>query len=258
MKKIRKMLLSPAVTVLAFVLAAGLLFFSSVSGTRAALTYFSENYSTQVQMFDIGVTLVENGEDVSWRNYSGRGDGRWNETTGALLENMLTVEGQREKAKLILGKPYPEVLSVRNSGTINQYVRVTVYKYWEDEEGNKLQDLDPGMIDLNLVNIGGAWLEDTAASTKERTVLYYTSLLNSGTATPAFSDTITINGDIATFCDKNVSEDGNVTTTTYEYNGKRFCLEAKVDAVQENNAEAAILSAWGQNVTVSGTSLSLS
>ncbi len=252
MKKLKKWIFSPAATIVAFVLAAGLLLFSSVGGTWAALTYFSETYSSQVQMFDIGVTLVENGEDVSWRNYNAKdADGTWNEVTGKLLSNMLA-EGE----ELALGKPYREELSVRNSGTINQYVRVSVYKYWVDENGQKLQNMDPSLIDLHYINQGGAWLLDEGASTDERTVLYYSQLLNAGDSTPLFSDTLTIDGSIATFCKQEPGEDGTVVTT-YTYNGKQFCLEAKVDAVQENNAEAAILSAWGRNVVINGTSLSL-
>lgn len=49
--------------------AAVLLVFSAANSSRAALTYYSENYSAEFQMFDIGVTLLENGEEVSWRNY---------------------------------------------------------------------------------------------------------------------------------------------------------------------------------------------
>ena len=37
----------------------------------------------------------------------------------------------------------------------------------------------------------------------------------------------------------------------YTYNGYKFCLEAEVDAVQMHNAEDAIKSAWGVDVTVS-------
>ena len=39
MKKLSKLITSPAVTVTAFVLAAALLLFSTIGGTRAALTY---------------------------------------------------------------------------------------------------------------------------------------------------------------------------------------------------------------------------
>lgn len=245
MKKFRKFIQSPAATVAAFVLAAGLLLFSSVGGARAALTYFSETYATRVQLFDIGVTLVENGEDISWRNYDYEdADGTWDENTGVLVGHMLDEDG-----KLILGKPYTEELSIRNSGTINHYARVTIYKYWVDENGAKRQDLDPGYIDLHLVNIGTDWLEDESARTVERTVLYYSHLLNSTEVSALFADKLTINGEVAYVTSQTTAADGS-TVTVYDYDGAQFIIEAKVDAVQENNAAAAALSAWGEQVTI--------
>ena len=56
--------------------------------------------------------------------------------------------------KLVPGKAYPEALSVKNSGTIDQYVRVMVYRYWVDKEGNKTTELSPELIDLNLTGNG--------------------------------------------------------------------------------------------------------
>lgn len=46
-------------------------------------------------------------------------------------------------------------------------------------------------------------------------------------------------------------------TVTYEYDGARFCIEAKVDGVQEHNAQDAIWSAWGRRVTIDNGVLSL-
>ena len=40
-------------------------------------------------------------------------------------------------------------------------------------------------------------------------------------------------------------------TTTYEYDGAQFVLEASVDAVQTHNAQSAIKSAWGVDVGIS-------
>ena len=57
-----KKLLPPAATAVMFVAAMALLLFGSVEGTRAALTYYSETYASRVQMYDIGVSLLENGE----------------------------------------------------------------------------------------------------------------------------------------------------------------------------------------------------
>lgn len=144
--KIKKFITSPAGTMGAFALAVGLLASSSVGGARAALTYYSETYTSRVQMYDIGVTLLENDKEISWRNYDSRKDnGSWLEEKGVLLENMVP-EGEKFK----IGVWYPEELKVMNSGTINQYVRVSLYKYWLDENGEKVQTLTPDLIDLEL------------------------------------------------------------------------------------------------------------
>ena len=250
-QKKRMKVVSPVVTLALFVVAVALLLGSSIGGTRAALTYYSETYTSRIQMYDIGVSLMENDKEVSWRDYSSAGDGTWNEHTGELLENMLS-EGE----ELTLGKKYQEELKVRNTGTINQYVRVSIYKYWLDPSGNKLRDLSPDLIDLNLVNTGTDWIEDEGARTKERTVLYYNKLLyaegQGASETPLFADALTIDGSIADKVSQETRKDGNYTTiiTTYDYDGVSFRIEAQVDAVQEHNAQDAIWSAWGKRITV--------
>ena len=121
-----------------------MLVFATAGSTRATLTYLSDNYLAQIDVKSIGVTLIENGSDVSWRDYQHKDDA-WNEATGVLLSDMLENAGDKE---VVLGKKYDEQLAVKNSGTIDQYVRVTVNHYWADEDGSKKRtDLDPSMID---------------------------------------------------------------------------------------------------------------
>ena len=108
MKKLKKMIASPVTTIAAFAVAAGLLLFSSIGGARAALTYFSDDYAANIQLHEIGVTLVENGAPVE----------------GELLKGLLA-EGEELK----LGTAYQEQLNVYNSGVINEYVRVSIHKY---------------------------------------------------------------------------------------------------------------------------------
>lgn len=256
MKKIKKRLTSLNVTKVTFPLAVVLLICSTIGGARAALTYYSEPYFSRVQMYSIGVTLTENGSDVSWRNYNGTEDGSRDEAVpGKLLSNLIP-EGETLK----IGASYTEELGVRNSGTINQYVRVSVHKYWMDEDGNKVQNVSPDLIDLHLVNTGSDWIVDEAASTPERTVLYYNKLLPAGVSTALFADSLTIDSMVASKVTQETStQDGYTTiTTTYDYDGLQFAVEAKVDAVQEHNAQDAVWSAWGKKVTISGGTLSLS
>lgn len=238
MKKLKKMIASPVTTIAAFAVAAGLLLFSSIGGARAALTYFSDDYAANIQLHEIGVTLVENGAAVE----------------GELLKGLLA-EGEELK----LGTAYQEQLNVYNSGVINEYVRVSIHKYWVDSEGEKIRTLSPELIGLNLVNLGTDWLIDQEASTRERTVLYYNKLLASQSETPLFADKLTIDGSIADRVGETRETSGGYTTitVTYEYDGAQFCIEAKVDGVQEHNAQDAIWSAWGRRVTIDNGVLSL-
>lgn len=253
-----KKTLSPVVIGILFVVAVGMLLSSSINGTKAALTYYSDTYTSRIQMYDIGVTLLENDQPVSWRNYNSAGNGTWDEEKGVLLEQMLP-EGEELK----LGKRYPEELKVRNTGTVNQYVRVSIYKYWLDADGRKDRELSPDLIDLHFTNLGTDWMEDEHARTEERTVLYYNRLLyaeGEGTSESSlFADTLTIDENIAKKVTQETKKEGNYTTitTTYDYNGVTFQIEVQVDAVQEHNAEDAAWSAWGKRVTVQDGTLSL-
>ena len=253
-----KKILSHVVIMMLIVVAVLLLLGSSINGTRAALTYYSDTYTSRIQMYDIGVTLLENNEPVSWRNYNSAGNGTWDEEKGVLLERMLS-EGEELK----LGKVYPEELKIRNTGTVNQYARVSIYKYWLDAEGRKDQELSPDLIDLHFTNLDSDWIEDESARTKERTVLYYNKLLyaegEGASETSLFADTLTIDDNIAKKVTQETKKEGNYTTitTTYDYDGVTFQIEVQVDAVQEHNAEDAAWSAWGKRVMVQDGTLRL-
>lgn len=238
MAKFRAFLAKPAVTVLLFLLAIGLLTGGGVGGARAALSVQSEVYESTVELPSIGVQLLENGQAVS-------GD-------GALMKSMLGGD-----TVLKPGKTYSEVLAVQNNGTIDEFVRVTVQKYWLDSTGAKAPFMDSSWITLGLVTDG--WVVDTAASTEERTVLYYTSALPAGSAPVTFMESVTLDGKIAQKVTQNAVKSGDLTTitTVFDYDGYQLCLKASVDSVQTHSGQEAVKSAWGRSVTVSGNSLSL-
>lgn len=236
-------------TYLLLAAAIVLLAVSGIGSANAALTYYSENYTAQVSMYNIGVTLVETSasgtKNISSRDYTGSGD-VWEETQGVLLEDMLA----ETDGKLLLGKEYTEGLSVMNSGNIDEYVRVSIYKYWTDENGERVQDLAPALIDLNLTDSG--WIVDENASTEERIVLYWPQILSVGETTATLSDTLRIDDSVASkvTTDTKTENGMTTTTTTFNYDGAQFNLEAEVDAVQTHNAAEAIKSAWGIDVNV--------
>lgn len=256
-KRIIRFLTRPVTIAVIFILAVLLLGFGTVGGARAALTYYSETYASQVEMHDIGITLMENGVDISNRDYFyEKADGTWDEHTGVLLANMLTASN----GVLAPGRRYEEKISIKNTGTIDEYVRVTVYRYWVDANGNKTHDIDPALIDLHTINLVGTegancWIEDTTARTAERNVYYYNKLLPKGQITPDLSDTLAISYNIA--ANVKTVQEGNTIITSYDYNGYKFMLEVTADAVQDHNAEDAILSAWGIKAHVANKVLDL-
>ena len=113
MKKKKKSF--PKKPALVLTAAALLLVGSTVGSTRAALTYYSENYSAQMNMQSIGVSLLENDKVVSSRDYVSNNE--WKGTSdGTLLTNLL---GKDET--FTPGKKYNEAISVKNSGTIDTF-----------------------------------------------------------------------------------------------------------------------------------------
>ena len=96
------------------------------------------------------------------------------------------------------------------------------------------------------------WLVDEAASTEERTVLYWPQILPVGKTTPEFLDSLKISEKIASKVKKETTTEGAYTTvtTTFLYDDVSFLVEAEVDAVQTHNAKDAIKSAWGIDVNI--------
>ena len=246
MKKKKKSF--PKKSALLLTASALLLIGSTVGSTRAALTYYSENYSAQIEMQNIGVSLLENGDVVSSQDFTSKNQKEV--TNGELLTNLL-----RENEKFAPGKKYKEELSVKNSGNIDTFVRVILTKSWQDKEGNKNTTLSPDLIELNFLTANG-WVVADQQTTDERTVLYYTKAVKAGETTPALSDTLRIDPKIATEVEKTVKD--NTITYTYKYGNYTFHIDAEVDAVQTHNAKDAIKSAWGVDVNVSDDETTMS
>lgn len=250
----KKIPLKPAVLLSA---AALLLLGSTVGSTRAALTYFSENYSASVSISQIGVSIEENGETVSSRDYAG--DNQWNETSAGLFGDLLDTENGET---LALGKKYDDSITIKNSGSIDTFVRAIVTKKWLNPEGNKDTQMDPAFIQLDFLTENG-WQIDENASTPERTVLYYSNLLAPGASTGELlgEDALSIDSAVGTKMEKSEEKtaEGTVITTEYAYDGYSFQVEIEADAVQTHNAAEAVKSAWGVDVNVSadGNSISL-
>ena len=246
-------------------LISGLLLFTTVGSVSAVLNYQSENYNSEFAMKDIGITLQEKGEkdenfvDVGWRDYQiNDKKGEWRNGNEPLFSSIDNIE---------FGRQYSEQFRVKNTGSnqsIDEYVRVKVYKYWVMDDGKQTKnyELDPAKIilklgDTEIQNLTGernGWVVDHSEDTVERTVMYYTTPIKHGEATGLFIDSLTIDSSVTNDFTRTETTDETgkyrTITYTYKYDGNLFCVEIEADAIQTHNADKAIKSVWGRNVTI--------
>ena len=235
----RKKRKAPVLTIGLFAAAIALLATSGVGVARAAAARQSELKTAELELQEVGVNLNENGTTVA------KSGGE----AGALLTGLLD-EGE----ELQLNTAYDEVLNVTNTGTIDEYVRVVLDLYWVTEDatdGDQVKEtsLTPDLIKLNLTN-SDSWIVDPDSSyldgSGEQLILYYAPALAPGADSVALSDTLTIDGSIASSVSQ--EREGNIITTVYKYDGVAFGMRAEVDAIQTHNAKDAALSSWGVTV----------
>ena len=223
---VRKHKTSALITGLLFVLAVGLLLFSTISSTRAALTIQSQVLQSNMGMLRIGIDITEGGSSVSG--------------SGLLLKGMLGSDKQ-----VVPGKKYGVDVKIKNTDSIDEYTRVTVHKYWLTSSKTKDTSLDPSFIILEYAD---GWVKDSLASPSGETEVYFRrSPIPVGQSVP-FIKSITVNDSI--LHTGTVTLKDNVITTTYVYDGAVFCIEIEADGVQTHNAKDAIKSAWGKSVSV--------
>lgn len=243
---------SSAFTIALFVIAGILLLVGTVGAVQAAPRIVSNDWRAEVVLTDIETALTEC--SAPERGFIVR------EGDDDLLTTFLD-DNEPDTHQIKIGKTYPYQLGVRNvavndgnsvdqeNNGIDQYVRVTVNKYWvyTDNEGKLVKDvsLDPSLIKLDFYDKGeNGWTIDWAASTEERTVLYYTGndngIIATGDDSEPFTKTLTIDSAVL---DRVTKLNGQ---TSHDYANVQFRIEASVDAVQTHNAVDAMTSAWGR------------
>ena len=231
-RKLRKFHGIPVLMIALAVSAVIMVLSGSVVGSRAVLVLDPSKYDADVSLTQgVAVSLKENGKEVSGADK---------------LMTSLVKEGE----SFLVGKEYTENIAVSNTGTEPAFVRVTITRYWETN-GEKNPNLDPSLIKLSFAD---GWTVDESANTSERIVLYRNTALPAGEDS-AFATGLTIDSKTGTITVQ--TEKDGVVTNEYAYNDAKFMVEVKADAVQTHSAEAAVKSAWGRSVTVSGDSLTL-
>ena len=230
---IKRVVQSPAFLVVLFLVALALVLVGGIGAAQSAPRIQSADWRGQVELTDISTSLLENGGVVASKDGedTSPGEVKGLDEKGLISDYFFQANeknGLKTPDDFAVGKTYKEELSVRNDGTIPEYVRVTVYRYWVDADGNKCTNLKPDYIEMDLAGTG--WTEDADAKTQERTVLYYADIVGVGDTTKIFNTTLRINPAVLSDPD---------------YDGKQFRVKAVVDAVQTHNADKAKLSAWG-------------
>ena len=252
----------------ALIVAAVLLFAGGgVAGTRAALNIQSEYYRAQFYLNHLQIHLLENGEDVC----GGENDLNGKAKVTGRLATSLEYEDENNLGTVEPGKVYREEIAAKNTSDIDEFVRLTIKKYWvKTEEGKvvmkngepeKADQMDPNWIHLmydgeETFN-SSAWMKNSAEETAESCTYYYKTDLNGGADTAPLFDQIKIDGKVAeigkTIPEETVAADGTkktVYTYEYKYDGCAFFIEADVQSIQTHNINDAIKSQWGvQNVT---------
>ena len=159
---------------------------------------------------------------------------------------------------IIPGKTYTEELSARNTGDTDEYIRVLVTRRWikvvKNEDGTTTvteipeTELDPSLIQLTLND--SDWILAPTTGNKEQIILYGKQIVRAS-ETVMFNSQISVNAKIASSLTHTETENGSVVSS-YDYGADSVQLQliAEVDAVQVNNAQDAILSAWGVKVNI--------
>lgn len=191
-------------------------------------------------LLEFGVSLLENGGIIAYRNYSKSGN--WEELFGEINFDGLEIGEDIEKR-----------ITIKNSGNISEFVRIIITKYWADKDENKIENKNGGvdideLIELNFTGDEN-WLIDEARATTERTLAYYKKAIDVREETGALIDSIKISPDIYDY-GYTISEDDNGNIAV-DYNISGFNMIIEVDAVQTHNAKVAIKSAWGIDVEIS-------
>ena len=224
-----------------------LLILGGIGATNAALGVFSEDYRAEFELDHIAVNLLENGKPLN----------------GDLLGEYGYSKDGNKFAKLVPGKIYDEEIAAQNATDVDQYIRLTVRKYWVDKDGKRDTSKDPDLIHVTYNGSGynnDAWQLNEEETTAERSVYYYSNVLKGNETAKPVLNQLQIDESIVPI--SVLDEDGKpidgvtvetkdgITSYTYEYNGYRACVEADVQALQPHNINDAIRSIWGvQNVT---------
>lgn len=274
--KIRNTILSKRT--LALLAVTALLFCGGgFAGTKAALTYFSNDYTAGFELDHLQVHLIENENDVCcgendiYTVHRTNGDDpkknkkyRGNLVEYLGYENKDVHDGDTPAykvgtpGKVDPGRTYKEELSARNGNNVDEYVRIIVRKYWVNKEKKKSTVMDPALIKLTYNGSAynnSAWAVNPKEHTVESDTYYLKNKLGAGADSALLFNELTIDKSVADLGNKKTTttkesrgpdnQEVTVITYSYDYDDFTFYIEADVQAIQTHNATDAVKSLWG-------------
>lgn len=179
----------------------GLLTFVISSGTFAAIQADGNNVTTQISTSTLDISLDGDTSQIKFEN-------------------------------IVPGETISKKIGISNIKEASIYTRVTIRKYWLNEENRKDENLDASII-KPLFNDTDWLVEFNDPQNGEDLVLYYRKPLANTEKTENFLKGIVV-----------------PTTLGNSFQNKKFALDIQVDAVQSLNGKDAMLSQWGVLATL--------
>lgn len=151
---------------------------------------------------------------------------------------------------LRLGKDIIFMVTIANTGTLNQYERLTLYSRWTLRNGNTNKVAAPCKVSFDALTEESIWEIDKTAQTSEKTVLYFLAPVLAGSGhelcvTARMPDSAMLSW-AASQTNWVRNTDGTWSTCLDMW----VYFDLQIDAVQDHNVADTAWSAWGVRISV--------
>lgn len=155
----------------------------------------------------------------------------------ALMENTqrLTNNKQIVLQNLTPKSTIDKAMAVKNLEETGAYIKVTITKYWQNQEERKLPDKDASLIEI-VPEVSEDWIIQEDEKNHEELYLYYKKPLQQNESTSHFMNQILID------------KTGNKMTNAYT--NLQINIDIEVEAIQQYGAKDAMISEWGLAVEI--------
>ena len=148
--------------------------------------------------------------------------------------NVKLVEPKEKSAKVVPGDRIEYPVKVKNTGDYPLYARITVKKYWSDDN-KKDYDGNSALITLLSKNKDN-WIIDEKTDAKNKEVVYF------------YSKQPIAPGETSTEFISQLAISENVTA---KERTKTFKVDCQVDAIQNVDVKNAVMAEWGLDANLS-------